>query len=300
MENIKTALICHGGGMKAAFAAGAVYELAKNFGIERFDIVMGMSASAPTATYFTTGQYEDILNIWQNELGNPLFVKKINVFKGKPIFNIDFLINDIFKVRHPLEQDKLNRASTKLYIPVYNYQKNRLEFFNNLQAEVNLDIWQAMKATMIIHNQHLFQKDEFKPYIDPAIASPLVYERALSEGATHFIVIYNSHGIDWNFRKWLGFQLFKLLQSRNFPKEVKEKLKNHNELVKIEVQKFKEFCQHHPIIFVQPPLRAKVRTIMTTNQEIKEAMDCGRKIVGQIAQNQDLMKIFYQRSKEIC
>lgn len=300
MENIKTALICHGGGMKAAFAAGAVYELAKNLGIEKFDIVMGMSASAPTATYFTTGQYKDILDIWQNELGTPAFVKKINVFKGQPVFNIDYLINDVFKVKYPLEQDKLSQVTAKFFIPVYNYQKNCLEFFNNHQAEINLNIWQAMRATMIIHNKHLFQEDELKSYIDPAIVYPIVYERAISEGATHFIIIYNSPDIDWNLRKWLAFQLFRLLQGRNFPKEVREKLKNRGELVKTEVRKFKEFCGNHQIIFVQPPFGAKVRTIMTTNQEVQEAVNWGRKTISQISQNQPLMETFYQRSKEIC
>jgi len=285
--------------MKAAFAAGAAYELAEGLGIKKFDIIMSMSSSGPTLTYFTSEQFSTIKDVWENELGRLEFVKKMNIFTGKPIFNLDYLIGDIFGRKYPLDITKFKETPTRLFIPVYNYLTEKVEYFSNKQSEVDLDVCHALRATMAIHPEQIVQKENLGPFIDPALVSPLVYERAITEGATHFLVVSNHQGLEWTIKKMLGFQLFKLFQSRNFPKNVKRKLKEYPKSIKHEIEHFKEFCQNYNVLFIQPPIASKVRTVMVTNKQVKGAVEYGREIMQKAKDNQ-LIEVFRQRSKELC
>src|SRR4051812_15058123 len=58
-------LFVEGGGLRAAFSAGALGELSGPGGL-RFDDVLAVSSGAPAAAYLVAGQMDDSLTIWRD------------------------------------------------------------------------------------------------------------------------------------------------------------------------------------------------------------------------------------------
>lgn len=284
--------------MRGAFTAGVILALGQNLGIENFDLLLGSSSSAPTLTYYLTHQYQAIKDIWQHELGTPRFIKKGNLFKGEPIFNIDYLVDEILGRKYPLDADKLNQASRRLLIGLYNYKADKLAYFSNQSNEVKLDIFQALKATMTIHRNDLEKQVAPQQYVDPELINFINYEKARELGVTHFLVIYNNDHFHRTLGKWLGLQLFKIFQAKKFPLEIKQKLNHYCQLMAEGEGQFREFCRKYPVLLISPSYRTAIHPIMTSNEKISQALDLGSKSADQ-AKGHSLIGVFQQRSKEL-
>ncbi len=296
MPDYKTALICQGGGMRSAFSAGVLYELSGGLKINYFDILIGSSSSAPNVTYFLTGQVEEMKTIWQTELATPVFLNKTNFFKGEPIFNTRYLISQVLQKKYPLDLKKIQSLPADLYIPFYNFLNDKIEFYHNHGQNGQLDLWQALRATMTIHDQFLQEGDGPTCYIDPAIASPLVYEKAFLEGASYYLIVANQYYTKSTLKRWLGYHLFKLFQGRHFPEEVQDKLKRWPEIYKKQLSDLQAFVKKQPVLVVQPPAEANLKVITKNAKETKKAFDLGRKAI-QALKTHPLIKIFQERSK---
>jgi len=127
-NGVKTALICQGGGMRAAFAAGAGAELGENLGVNKFDIVIGVSGSSTTASYYTSGQFSMIRKVWSENLGTTKLVNKKNIFTKKPIFGINYLIDDILRQQFPLDLEQVKNSPTDLFIPFYDFRNSKISY----------------------------------------------------------------------------------------------------------------------------------------------------------------------------
>lgn len=297
MEIRKTALICQGGGMKGAFVAGAVYGLAKDYGIKQFDVLIGASSSAPTLTYYLTGQIEEIKQVWETELAKSALIKKSNFFKGEPVFNINYLVETVFQKRYPLALAKLQSAPGDLFIPFYNFITDQIEFYHNHNPNQRLDIWQALKATMTVHDKYLSQDQGPNCYADPALVSPLVYQKAIEEGCHDYLIITNRYFPKERLRNWLSYRLFYLFQSRHFPKVVRAKLKKRPQIIKKGRAEFQEFSKNHQVFVIQPPPGVKFSIVANKVSAIKAALECGRQAVQTI--NGQTLKEFLARSDQL-
>ncbi|MDP2586416.1 MAG: hypothetical protein Q8P32_01440 [Candidatus Komeilibacteria bacterium] len=279
METRKTALICHGGGMKSAFAAGVIYALGKDLGVNYFDIAIGASSSAPTLAYYLAGQLEELKDCWEKEAINMLGRTRYAFLKGEPLFNLDYMAGEMMKKKFPLNVAKVENSPIDFYIPYYNYKTDKLEYYHNHAQEQKLDIWQALRATMTIHDQFLSQGQGESCYVDPALADPMVYQKAVDSGATHFMVISNSPTFDWTIRGWMGLKMFKIFQAKNFPELMKDRLNQYSRLRKQSVEDFVKFKNGKQLLLVQPPASAKIKFLAKDAAEIKRAMDWGKKTI---------------------
>ncbi|MCX6785734.1 MAG: hypothetical protein NTZ18_02705 [Candidatus Komeilibacteria bacterium] len=299
MAKVKTALICEGGGMKSAFAAGAVYELARFLKISHFDILIGASSSAPIFAYFLTGQLEEIKRIWEEETSQIVTKKKSQFLKGEPMFNTDYLVDKILHERHPLNLEKLEKSPVDLFIPFYNFKADRIEFYHNHATGKKINIWQALKATMAIHDHHLKQCEDLSHCVDPGLVCPLIYEQAIILGATHYLVISNQKTFNATLKRWLGFKLFKLFQGRKFPAEIKLKLKQYNKMNKKSRLAMRAFVLQENVLLIKPPDQAKLKFFSHKSSQTKKAITWGR-AAARALRDHPLIKIFQDRSREIA
>ncbi|HAH04143.1 MAG: hypothetical protein UV78_C0030G0011 [Parcubacteria group bacterium GW2011_GWA2_43_17] len=299
MEQVKTALICYGGGMKVAFTAGALIELAKNFGVTNFDVLIGASSSAPTLTYFYTGQYGAISQMWTKELNTRLFLNKLNLFSGRPIFNLDYLVDEIFRRRYPVDLAKLINQPGDLFIPFYDYQNQKIVYYHNHEKN-GFDIWESMKATMTINHHHLPERvSPMSHYVDPELVSPFVYQKAIDLGVTHFLIINADKKQDWSVQQRLGFWLFRIFQTRHFPAEIKGLLKNHLKIIRANQQDFTEFCQNHQVLVVDPLPGIKLSVLQSGHGHLSQVINYGRQALRSKSDNQ-MLEVFRRRSRELC
>ena len=92
-------LVVEGGGLRGAFGAGVLSELAAG-GAARFDDVVAVSSGAPTAAYLVTGQAADGLRIWEDHTHGAQLISPRNWLRAAPLMDIDGMI-DVLRSPRP-------------------------------------------------------------------------------------------------------------------------------------------------------------------------------------------------------
>lgn len=162
----KIAIVLSGGGMKCSYGVGVLVALLEKFRLAHPDILIAASGSAGTGSYFMSGQYRAMVNIWANLLSTDDF---INLKRISRIIDIDYLIDNVFKRQEPLDVAGVLRSSTHYLIPVTHAVTGDLRFFSNRDG---IDIFEAMRATKampVAYDKPVMIDGE--PYIDSYTSS---------------------------------------------------------------------------------------------------------------------------------
>lgn len=300
----KTAIVVHGGAIKAAFAAGTMYGLSK-IGIQNADIVVGTSSSVPTMAYFASKQFELIKDIWLKEVGNREFVNYVNLFKGKPIFNLHYLIDVVFKHKYPLAVENIMESASLFLIPLYNYREARVEFFSNRQVQTRTDFWKILQAAITIHNENILKETNFEQYVDSDLDPFSFYRQEIIPANHNVLLVINHKDLDNTLKRWMGVRIFRLLQSRHFPKGVKEKLKIRAELIRSGFKLFEQFKRKYRPLIISPPPTTKlsVGTLIARDKKKLELLfDDGVQAVTDVVVNnktRQALEVFIARSTSL-
>ena len=108
-----TALIVEGGAMRGAWAAG-VLALLHEQGRRQYDLVYAASSGACSAAYFVAGMWEPALTIWHKLASKA--VRTTNFLRRKPIIDLAYLVDHVFKQHVPLSIEALQKAPTRFFI----------------------------------------------------------------------------------------------------------------------------------------------------------------------------------------
>lgn len=192
-------------GVHSAGAMNALYEA----GLQ-FDIICGSSAGSGNAVYWVDGNYDHFEEGWINDLDGDKFIKPRNaipflwtVFRNalrvfgkggaEPILDLDYLVNDFYVNKWPLDVERINKASTlseasiRFYIAVTNCETGEAEYIKN---EPGTDILGALRAGSAMPLAYdLPVMYEGKPYADGGIADSIPVQKAIDEGAEEVWVI---------------------------------------------------------------------------------------------------------------
>lgn len=252
MKNLQTAIIVHGGAIKGSFAAGVLYELAQ-MGVHTADLIVGSSASAPTVAYFAAEQFEDIRDIWTQEVGSKSFVDYQRFLMGEAFFNLHYLIGELFQHKYPLNLSKTLDAKPHLLIPLYNYKAGGVEYFSSRQGETREKFWQILQAAMAIHESYIDWHGPLQDFVDADLVPHSLYEQDIVPSGYKTLIILNNQEQRSNLHMVVGTRLFLWLQGRHFPREAKELLRRRVALNNEHIHLFEKFCeQHHPFIIKLP------------------------------------------------
>ena len=168
---MKLSIVAEGGGMRGAYALGAIDALYSHFGLKSVDYMTGSSASAATLAYYAAGQFYPGYYIWSNELPSPKFLSFRNILKCRPFFDIDYLVDEVFKKRIPLNENKVKASRMRLIVPLTNAETGDAEYFNNRTKFDFFEILRAAMAMPFAYN-HTVKIGE-KAYLDGALTDPL-------------------------------------------------------------------------------------------------------------------------------
>ncbi len=200
----KIAIVSGGGGMKCAYSAGALYALAKELNFTEPDIIVGSSGSI-SFTYYVSGQYESIKNIWTKYLISKKFISLRRLYR---IMDIDYMVDVIFKKQDPLNTENITKSKTRLFFCLTNYITGNPEYFTN---DGKIDMFEIMRATTavpLIFNKKI--KINNSLYIDGDISSSVDknIQKAINEGAKKILVIQDAEGqsiVGFVFWKFASF-----------------------------------------------------------------------------------------------
>ncbi len=145
-------LVLEGGGMRAGFVAGALMALMDK-GWTHFDAAVAVSASVPSLAYFASGQRKELEVVWREELCSPRLIcywnlpaASLAMSKQRPVVNIDYLVDEIFKKRHPLDMEALKGSKMKCRFAATRVPEGTLSLLDPREY----DIYNLMKACMAV------------------------------------------------------------------------------------------------------------------------------------------------------
>ena len=216
------ALVLGGGGMRCAYGAGVLLALGENFSVREPSIGIASSGGVGSFSYYLSGQYEQLRRAWEGDLCSR---RVINLYRFWRIFDIDYLVDEIFKKKERLDLDRLNSKKTRFFISATNAKTGQLEYF--LANSGERDIFQLMRASKSIPVFSGYGKRVHLDTYDNGLLGDNV-RKAFEEGARKVVVISNGE-TDGFVRKvfglWFKFQTkeFKKNFLSNFGREVERK-----------------------------------------------------------------------------
>ena len=197
----KTALIVEGGAMRGAWAAGVLAYLYEQ-GRRQFDLVYAASSGACSAAYFVAGMYEPALRIWREHACR--VVRKSNLLRRKPIIDVAYMVDHIFRQHVPLSVEALQKAPTRFFIVLTDCQTGEPVYFHACDDRV----FAALRATSTMPlATRGFDFVDGLPFADGGVSDPIPLQRALQDGATDITVVL-THNYRFRLKpipRWLGW-----------------------------------------------------------------------------------------------
>ncbi|MEK7530416.1 MAG: patatin-like phospholipase family protein [Patescibacteria group bacterium] len=195
-QDKKIALVLSGGGMKCAYTAGVLTGFMQAYPRFMPDIIIAESGAAGSATYFAAGQERHGLQTWLS-LGNN---KKFFSFWRRPMMDVDYLVDTIFKAKHPFDLSALQKSTIDIVFPVLNVRSGMTEYISPKPPRDTYAAVRAAKAIPVLYGKSV--RIDGNEYVDGGLGS-FVSDHVLEaerRGATHIIVVR----VDDGPRSWKG------------------------------------------------------------------------------------------------
>ncbi|MEK7601202.1 MAG: patatin-like phospholipase family protein [Patescibacteria group bacterium] len=215
----KLAIIAEGGGLQAGFATGALAALndkIPGFSLRNVDTLVASSASVGNMFWYFSGRENHIgRKMWTEELTSEKFILRNPMWRllcGKPVLDVDYLVDVIFKQNNPLHIERIQQATEKLYFPVFNCDSGEIEFFSNhavpgeyfirgnkkiliRQIPNDKSVYEVIRAAKAI--PFLYDKkvhiDGIR-YIDGGIREPFTLDIPAIKNARKILIVSQRHG----------------------------------------------------------------------------------------------------------
>lgn len=208
------ALIVEGGGMKGAFAGGALAVMSQIHPVKNYDLIVAVSSGACSAAYFATepnpskDEIEHSLKVWRHELTGRKLISLLNPLKGKTLLNQDYLVDELFGDRYPLKSERLDeRGATLLYIALTNLTTLEPEYVRATSENVLPLLKTAISLPIATKGRRKF---DGQMYTDGGISDPIPIQAVLNAGYTDITVVLNqpryklSNPYGW-LLSWMSF-----------------------------------------------------------------------------------------------
>ena len=178
-----TILVLEGGGLRGAFVAGALGELA---GCDlRFSHIFATSAAAASAAYMVAGQIERALEIWRERTHGGQLISPRHLLRGRGLMDIEGLV-DVFRGDLSLDADGVERSPTALRVAVTNCITGAADHV----AATSSNVYELLKATMalpVVYGRVV--PVDGVPYIDGGVADAIPLEAALALEPARILVV---------------------------------------------------------------------------------------------------------------
>jgi predicted patatin/cPLA2 family phospholipase len=197
----KTALIVEGGAMRGAWAAGVLATLQER-GRQQYDLVYAASSGACSAAYFVAGMWEPALAIWRELACN--VVRKSNFLRHKPIIDLAYLVDHVFRTRVPLSIEVLRDMPTRFFIVLTDCHTGEPFYFRACDDRVFAALRATASMPLVTRG---FDYVDGRPFADGGVADPIPIQRAIQDGARDITVVL-THSLSLRLKplpRWLGW-----------------------------------------------------------------------------------------------
>ena len=185
LATTRTALIVEGGGLRGAFAVGALRVLLQRLGPDYFDAVHAVSSGVFAATYYVANQGNEMEATWRDRVYGNQLVNYSGIVRGKPILQLDYLV-ELFRGAVRLDVDAVMRARSTLEYVLTDYRNGQPAYFDAKRADL-FDLMRASSALPRVYPIPVMI--DGKPYYDGGQSDAIPIQRAIDRGAERIVVV---------------------------------------------------------------------------------------------------------------
>ncbi len=187
----KTAIVCSGGGVRSAYAIGALHALAEVHGITQPAIGVASSGGAAPLLYYLCGLF-DHMHKWPDQCAERAFYTPLRFWRP---LDIDYLVDHIYKDSVPDLPERLTHTSCDFFIAATEYETGTRGWFTRDDIP---HIYEALRATKAVVGMYGKTVNvQGTEYVDGSFSADTnaLIEKAYAESAERVIVIDNSAGL---------------------------------------------------------------------------------------------------------
>src|ERR1700742_2666352 len=141
----RIALVIEGGGMRGVVSAGMTAAIEQLGFTKCFDQIHGASAGAFNAAFLIAEQASYLTGLYQHGFGNPRFVSARNLLRGNSLFNMDYIVNEVWRTQRPLRTDRILSSEIELHCTATDVETAEIVDLTDLRDDT--DIRTAMLAS---------------------------------------------------------------------------------------------------------------------------------------------------------
>jgi predicted patatin/cPLA2 family phospholipase len=113
----RIALVIEGGGMRGTVSAGMVAAIEQLGFTDCFDEIHGASAGAFAGAFLLAGQAAYLAALYPHGFGNPDFAGARRLLRGRPVFDLDYVVGEVWRRQRPLHTDRILARGIELHCP---------------------------------------------------------------------------------------------------------------------------------------------------------------------------------------
>ncbi len=190
-------LVLQGGGMRGAYTAGTMIPLIlEGFNKGTFEHVIGSSAGAINGAYFVDDHLETMV-AYTDDLSNKRFV---NLLRKDKKVDIDYVVDDVLKLRHPLNAHNLDHAYSKLHTVLTDAETGKKIVISDHHKFAQ--IYEELRATAalpVLYDKQIRVGDRY--YIDGGVSDLIPIDVAIDLKCTDIVVIMTQQVQSYHFDK---------------------------------------------------------------------------------------------------
>jgi predicted patatin/cPLA2 family phospholipase len=111
----RIALVIEGGGMRGVVSAGMAAAIEQLGLRDAFDEVYGASAGAFNAAFLLAGQASYLAGLYAHGFGDPGFISIRRSLRGRPLFDMDYVVDQVWRHRRPLRIERILQGAIELH-----------------------------------------------------------------------------------------------------------------------------------------------------------------------------------------
>ncbi|MES4907765.1 MULTISPECIES: patatin-like phospholipase family protein [unclassified Streptomyces] len=182
------ALAIEGGGMRGTVSAGmalAVHELGL---LDAFDAVYGASAGAISTAWLVSSRPEGLRG-WVDPRFARALIRKRNLLRGRPMVDVETLIEEVYISQFPLDYSSVLASRIELHPLATDLETGQsVDLHSELTDESTLRMaLRASAALPVLAGRPVTVGN--RRFYDAGLSESIPYRRALSDGATHVLVL---------------------------------------------------------------------------------------------------------------